>query len=129
MKGPRRDRIWFVWGVLVVLTTTTPAWGFYWVGWPGSQLSPAPSLVPPTTVGSTNLLVNTQPTPMASPLNTPNGGLPAQGPPTPDQSPSAPGGSGQTHSPERFPEPATGLIGLIGLGAVAIGRRIQRAVR
>jgi hypothetical protein len=128
MRGMRGYRIWFVWGVLVLLTTTTPAWGFYWVGWPGSQLSPAPSLLPPTTVGSANLPVNTQPTPMANSLNTSNEGLPAQGPPTPGQSPSAPGGS-STPSPERFPEPATGLIGLIGLGAVAIGRRIQRAVR
>ena len=129
MKGPRRDRIWFVWGVLVVLTTTTPAWGFYWVGWPGSQLSPAPSLLPPTTVGSSNLPVNIQPTPMANLQHIANGGVPVQGPPTPNQSQPVPGGSGVGRSPEGFPEPATGLIGLIGLGAVAIGRRIRHAVR
>lgn len=86
---------WRMWGaVVVLLVATTEARAFYWFGWPGSQLRVEETLLPPP--GPTGRMPN-----------------PPIGPPvTVAKPPIGP--------PEQTPEPATGLLGLIGLGALAV---------
>ncbi|AWM41411.1 hypothetical protein C1280_33365 [Gemmata obscuriglobus] len=90
-----------MWGALAVLLAgSAPAQAFYWYDWPGSRVPREPTLLNPT-----SLL--TPDTPREPTI--PN---PPSGPPVPvDKPPIGP--------PEHTPEPSTGLIGLIGLGAVA----------
>lgn len=91
---------WRMWGaVAVLLAASGSARAFYWYDWPGSQISKEPTLVNPVPRG---------PSPQEPIIPTP-----PSGPPVPvDKPPIGP--------PEHTPEPATGLIGLIGLGALAV---------
>ena len=97
MKGSTR-----VWGAAAVLLAANgPAQAFYWYDWPGDKHG-GPSLVSPK---------EARPFPVNPPLEvtTP---MPPVGPPVPvDRTPVGP--------PTHTPEPATGLIGLVGLAAVA----------
>jgi hypothetical protein len=103
-------------GVIAALAACGPAHAFYWQGWPGSQLRIPPTLIltppqsapispPPETV--------TPPPPLGPPVpvNQPPGGTPS-GPPV--------------GPPEHTPEPATGLLGLVGVGALAAVRKWRK---
>jgi hypothetical protein len=97
--------------VVVAVTTAGPARAFYWQNWPGSQLHAAQTLVD-------NSVVSGKPstTQRASvPPSNPNG-------PTPDGPPDAP----PVTPPTQTPEPATALLGVVGLGAVAVVRKWKR---
>ncbi|MFM8272318.1 MAG: PEP-CTERM sorting domain-containing protein [Gemmata sp.] len=86
--------------VAVLLAAATEARAFYWYGWPGSQLRVQETLVTP-------------PGPAATVIPQPIG------PPVPiDNLPLGP--------PEHTPEPATGLLALFGVGAVAARRWAKR---
>lgn len=97
---------WRAWAALVIaLTVCGSARAFYWEDWPGSGLRPQEPLV-------------TQPKPQEpgppSP-NTPGRDQPPPlGPPVPIDKPPV--------GPHPTPEPATGLLGLLGLGALAVRR-------
>jgi MYXO-CTERM domain-containing protein len=92
--------------VAIVLTACSPAHAFYWYDWPGSRVRVEPSLLPPTT------------TPGNPPSLPPIGPPPTTPPPVNEFEPPPP-----LPPPEQTPEPSTGLIGLLGLGAVAALRR------
>ncbi len=111
---------WRMWGaVVVLLAATTEARAFYWFGWPGSQLRveetllTPPAQVPPAVV--TPGVVTPPNTPPTFPPPGPTGRMPNPpiGPPVPVAKP-------PIGPPEQTPEPATGLLGLIGLGALAV---------
>jgi len=81
---------------VLVLASAGPAQAFYWYGWPGSRLPPPKTIVgPPHTQ---------QPPPEWPPVGPP----PVVPPIVP------PGGA--------VPEPATALVALAGLGALAAAR-------
>jgi MYXO-CTERM domain-containing protein len=94
----------------VVVAVCGPARAFYWYDWPGSGLRAQESLI-------------TQPKPQESvqPLpNTPGRDQPPPlGPPVPVDKPPV--------GPHPTPEPATGLLGLLGLGALAVRRWRMKA--
>ncbi len=100
-------RNWRVWAAVVgVLTAADPARAFYWHDWPGSRLRVEPTLIGPPAVP-------TEPPPPIREPNLPVGppvevGRPPVGPPTPT------------------PEPATAVLGLLGLGALAL-RTLRRS--
>ncbi len=88
------------------------AHGFYWYDWPGSRIRREPSLLEPR---QQNNPANPPSTPRVTPPTPPPTKAPPDGSddgPPPDDNPPPVG-------PEQTPEPATGLIGLAGLGAVA----------
>ena len=95
-----------VWAaVTVVLAATNPARAFYWAEWPGSQIRVQQTLITP---------------PAVTPGNPPSPGhepIPPVGPPIPVAKPPV-----GPPSPTSTPEPATGLLGLLGLGALASRR-------
>jgi hypothetical protein len=95
--------------VAVVLTACSPAHAFYWHDWPGSRIRVEPSLVPPIT-----------PVPGNPPTIPPIGPPPTTLPPISEFNPPNPPGP-----PEQTPQPSTGHIGLLGLGAVALARRLR----
>lgn len=119
MGTARHYRLWCGCGVLGVLLGAAPAPAFYWAGWPSNRQSPNPSVLPPTTVSTPTRPFNTPPSPTANPFYPPGNHAPTQSPP--------PEGSGPLPPTEHLPEPATGLTAVIGLGVVAIGRRVRRA--
>ena len=127
MNGRGYLRTKWAWGVVALLGSTTPAWGFYFLGWPGSQVTPRPSLLAPTVQGSPNVPVNTTPGPLPNPDGPSN---PPNQPPTstPIQTPPLNGGSGVPPSPQHLPEPATGFIAAIGLGVVAFSRQLRKRI-
>jgi MYXO-CTERM domain-containing protein len=94
---------WRAWAALVVvLAAAGPARAFYWHGWPGSQLRVEPTLIgPPVPLAPLSPTEGPPPDPVI--LNP----VPPLGPPTPT------------------PEPATALLGALGLGALAL-RSIRR---
>ena len=99
--------IWRAWAALAVaLTVCGSARAFYWQDWPGSQLrvQESPIIQPKSTEPG-------QPTPLIPGRNQP----PPVGPPIPVDKPPV--------GPHPTPEPSTGLIGLLGLGAIAAVRR------
>lgn len=107
MRGFKKHYTWWMWGVAALLMAAGPAPAFYWRGWPGSGVPTPPNLVPPTD----------QEFPP-----------PEERPPTdrpPDRPPEKPPYKPPT---EHVPEPGTGLIGLVGLGALTV-RRWQRMKR
>ena len=92
---------WRMWGAIAVLLTASgSARAVYWYDWPGSQTSREPSLVVP---------------PVSQP-DDPSHPPEMLIPPVPVDKPPPVG------PPEQTPEPATGVIGLIGLGAIAARR-------
>lgn len=95
-----------------VLLTAGPASAFYFNGWPGSGEPIRRSLVQPNE--------NLPGSPPGTPPNLPPPGGPPVEQPPPVLSP--PGIPGEQPPPEHVPEPVTGLIGLIGLSAVAVAR-------
>lgn len=100
--------VWRMWGAVVVLLAASgPARAFYWYDWPGSRVPREPTL-----------LSTQEPLPPDTPRErqTPT---PPDGPPVPvDKPPVGP--------PEHTPEPSTGLIGLIGLGALAARKWLRK---
>jgi hypothetical protein len=106
---------WRVWvAVAVVLTAAVPARAFYWGTWPGSKLSTPPTLVFPTPLklGS--------PPPIPPPPELIGQPTPTQGPTLPVNQPPPLG------PPEQAPEPATGVLGLLGFGTLVVMRRWRR---
>src|SRR5262245_12424757 len=105
MRSPTRIRrlIWFagVAAVVAILASAEPAEAFYWYGWPGSKLPPDRTVV--------------------TPPHKDKPGTPPDRPPVtpPDQPPITPPGS-------PVPEPGTGLVALLGLGALVATRRWRR---
>ena len=97
---------WRAWAALVIaLTVCGPARAFYWYDWPGSGLRPPePLVVQPKSQQPA------PPTPNTPGRNEP----PPLGPPVPIDMPPV--------GPNPTPEPATGLLGLLGLGALAVRR-------
>ena len=88
-----------------VALSAGPAAAFYWRGWPGSRVVETPTLIPVPTDNRGNPTPNPFPFPP-----TENTYVPPEGPPAPNS----------------VPEPATGLAGLLGLGALAVARRVRR---
>src|SRR5262245_36934735 len=107
---------WRMWAVIAVtLAVCAPASAFYWYDWPGSRIPPVPSILPPDQGLPGNPPIPPRHTePMAPPIKTDNP------PPIKTQNPPPVG------PPEQTPEPATGLIGLLALGAVAAAKRWKR---
>jgi hypothetical protein len=85
----------------VVLGSALPAQAFYWRGWPASIKVPDKTLVP-----------DDNPTGSPTPITPPPVYVP------PDIVPVGP--------PVQTPEPATGVIALLGLGTVAVLRKRKR---
>lgn len=100
-----------------VLLSAGAAPAFYFPGWPGSGEPIRRSLIPPKVADRPG---NPPSTP---PLNTPTPGRPEGNPPPFQDIPPTPG---DQPPPEHVPEPATGLLGLIGLSAAAAARRLRR---
>lgn len=90
--------------VALVLTVPMPASAFYFVGWPASSSPPTPTF-------------------MSS--RAPEMGGPSLGDPFNPGFEKPPGVTTPTSTP-RVPEPATGLMGLIGLGVAAWAYRRRR---
>ena len=104
--------IWRVWAALAIaLTVCGPARAFYWQDWPGSRLRVQESpIIPP----------KSQPPVQVPPLLPGRNDLPVGPPITPEKPPVG---------PHPTPEPSTGLIGLLGLGALAAVRRWRRGAK
>ena len=115
---------WRVWAVraagvaAATLGVGGPAHAFYWYDWPGSQVR-----VQQTLITQPNL--NIPGNPPVGPTGrqtSPPGSIhvppPPVGPPVPIDKPPV--------GPNPTPEPSTGLIGLIGLGAMAAVRRWRK---
>jgi MYXO-CTERM domain-containing protein len=128
VKGMKRMQVtWRNWciravravGVVAALAACGPAHAFYWYNWPGSGLPKQPTLLPPKTPDTTGT-----PPVVILPVAPPEIITPGSGGPTPPVGPPVvpPGGP-----PTSTPEPATGLLGLAGLGVVAAVRRWQRS--
>jgi hypothetical protein len=104
------SRIGFVFLALSALTITfvsaQKSQAFYWVGWPGSG---DPSTTTTTTTGTPTTVTTT---------GDPGGTATTTG--NPSTGPSDPGGSG-------VPEPASVIVGLVGLGSLGLARRLRRA--
>jgi MYXO-CTERM domain-containing protein len=102
---------WRVWAAVgVLLIACEPAHAFYWQGWPGSLLRANPLPVGPP---------SQPPADTAEPPSEEHTPPPPVGPPVPvDRPPVGP--------PTHTPEPATGLLGLLGLGAIAARRWWKR---
>jgi len=119
MRTPNADRGWRAgWLVVaVVLATAAPAPAFYWAAdWPGSRVSAQPTLIPKTD--------------SANPANPPHpGGNPFPIPGGESQPPTIAGPHEPGQPPATIPEPATALLGLFGLGAVAVRRWARKPAR
>ena len=110
---------WRVWAVraagvaVATLGVCGPAHAFYWYDWPGSQIRIQQTLITqPHQDASPNPRVTVSPLPPPGPGHVPP---PPIGPPVPIDKPPV--------GPNPTPEPATGLMGLLGLGALAAVRR------
>ena len=96
--------IWRAWAALAIaLTVCGPARAFYWQDWPGSRLPIRESPIIP---------------PRSNEPGKPPPEVPIKNEP-PDKPPVG---------PNPTPEPSTGLIGLVGLGALAV-RRWRKQMR
>jgi hypothetical protein len=95
--------------LLVLLASAGPAPAFYWKGWPGSLLPPDRVLVPP----GDSVIPGSPPLPGANPILPPGGEIP---PPEP---------GGPVPPSENVPEPATALLGLLGIGGIAATRWVR----
>lgn len=91
---------WGTWwaALAVALAACGPAHAFYFEGWPGSGVTRPPSLLPQVQVQVQRPGVEPSPLGPLEPIDKPPVG------------------------PNPTPEPATGLLGLLGLGALAVRR-------
>jgi hypothetical protein len=99
-------RLGWVATAAAVLATAGPASAFYWKGWPGSGIRTETTIIPPT---------DNQPPTDKPPIDQPPPEYPPPEYPLPPPPP-----------PEQVPEPGTAVVGLIGLGAVAVVRRLRK---
>jgi MYXO-CTERM domain-containing protein len=118
-----RCETWRAWAartacaVATVLAASGPAHAFYWYDWPGSGLRVQQTLIPPHHDSPANPPVIVVPPDFPQPPGTVIPPVPI-GPPVPINKPPV--------GPNPTPEPSTGLIGLIGLGALAAVRRWRK---
>jgi MYXO-CTERM domain-containing protein len=101
-----------------VLLSAGPASAFYFNGWPGSGEPITRTLIPPKSRDVPGNPVGTPPTGSPTPVNPPGGN-----PPPILITPQTPG---EQPPPEHVPEPAAGLLGLIGLSAAVAARWRKR---
>jgi len=108
MRIPGRNRlmlsIGIVSSVLIVAMAPAKGYGFFWPGWPGEKV-PTPTVLPPLGPGPTT---NTPPTLIRVP---PNNNTPITVPGGPEPEPFEP-------EAPTVPEPASLLMGLMGLGSI-----------
>jgi MYXO-CTERM domain-containing protein len=105
--------IWWNWAIALaaIAISSAPVQAFYWYGWPGSGLPPDRTIVgPPGGKSGSGPKV-----PVGLPVVVTT--------PPPGQGTEPPGGGSGPHS---TPEPATGIVALIGLGALAAARAYRR---
>lgn len=130
MKRPARMDVkggrWCAWAralgaVAATLAVCGPAQAFYWHDWPGSRVLVQQTVIPQQHQNST----------ANPPTSTPPETTPGPGPGTP-RTPPPPigppvGGDKPPVGPQQTPEPGTGLLALLGLGAMAAARRWRRS--
>jgi MYXO-CTERM domain-containing protein len=125
MRNPRMTpwrRLWGLAAVAGVLTTAGQATAFYWNGWPGSKVPPPRTLIQPKDTGKPGNPPQGSDIPGGPIPELPPGGLPPGGhPEIPPLNPPPP--------PESIPEPASGLLGLLGLAAAAAARRWHKKAK
>ena len=105
MRNPCNN--WWMWVIAIaaIIGSSERAQAFYWYGWPGSGVQPDRTLVGP-------------PGPPRIPT-----GLPVVVTTPPPSQSQPPGGSHST------PEPATGLVAIVGLGVLAGVRSLRKGNR
>ena len=108
MNARGKSLLGWVGAAAVVVATAAPAPAFYWKGWPGSGIRTETTIVTPTDKPPTDKPPTDKP-----PVDQPPTDYPPPPPPPPPP-------------PEQLPEPGTAVAGLIGLGAVAVARRLRR---
>src|SRR5262245_60572581 len=121
MRKLRRTLLLGVWTAAGVLVTAGPAPAFYFNGWPGSGEPIRRSLIPSDNQNLPGNPPGPGTVPPGLPPGTPPGGPPIDNLPLPPLQvpPIIPT---EQPPPEHIPEPATGLIGLIGLSAAVVAR-------
>lgn len=117
MRGAKRYRIrGAVAAVVAVAGTAAPAHAFYWKGWPAAQSAAARTLIQPSAQGL----------PGNPPGIAPSGIPGATTPIVPETADLPPLPVGPGPPPEHVPEPATGLVGMLGLATLAAVRWVRR---
>ncbi len=115
---------------VLVMLSCAPAKAFYWFDWPGSGVRPQPTLIaPPTTPQPPTRVTPPRTTPTPPPQPTP----PTINPPPPlireplqPVGPTVPFDRPVVGPPVQTPEPSTAVIGLLGLGTLALVRRLRK---
>jgi hypothetical protein len=104
---------WWNWAIALAAIAVSSAHvqAFYWYGWPGSGVQPDRTIVGPP--GGKSGSGPTVPVGLPVVVTTP----------PPGQGTEPPGGGTEPHT---TPEPATGLVAIIGLGALAAARSLRR---
>jgi hypothetical protein len=108
--------IWRLWVIALaaMVVSSAPVQAFYWYGWPGSGVPPDRIIVGPPGGKS------------GSPPKVPVGVPVVVTTPPPGQGTEPPGGGTEPHT---TPEPATGLVAIVGLGVLAAVRALRRGKR
>jgi hypothetical protein len=118
-RGIASRLVWAV-AIVVVATTATKAFGFYFLGWPAGPKVPA-SLVTPSADGH-NYPPGQDINPGPSPTNSP-GVNPTTGTNPPSDPPSSGPPKGPGSGPEpTAPEPGTLVLAAVGLGLAGLMR-------
>jgi MYXO-CTERM domain-containing protein len=124
VKATARIRVmcgnWRAWArtagaVATMLIVSGPAHAFYWHNWPGSGVVVQQSLITQPHQNTTANPPSSAPPETVQPPGSPGTPPVPIGPPVPIDKPPV--------GPSPTPEPATGLLGLLGLGALAAARR------
>jgi MYXO-CTERM domain-containing protein len=111
----------------VILADPSTASAFYWLNWPGGGISdPAPA-VAPTVVPQVSFALPTTPNVMTnlSSVGHPQTPVVHNIDPTPVVSDPTPVVTNHDPAPTQTPEPSSLLIGLAGMGALAVLRRLR----